>query len=166
MKKILGLLDNFEENIISVLLPLMCILVFMATFFRYTELIILPWAEELARYLMIWIVFLGIGTGAKKNRHFAVEVFVKAMPQATHKYFHIFKILVISSFLTFVIYLSINLMKVQIMMGQTSPALNIPMWVAYLAVPVGCGLMVFRTIEHSVKEFKLNGQPTEGKELE
>ena len=58
MKKIIDFLDNFEEKIITIILPLMVIVVFMATFFRYTGLANFPWAEELSRYLMIWIVFL------------------------------------------------------------------------------------------------------------
>lgn len=42
MKKVLDFLDNFEERAITVILPLMVFVVFMATFFRFTKLMIIP----------------------------------------------------------------------------------------------------------------------------
>ncbi|MFZ5644697.1 MAG: TRAP transporter small permease [Bacillota bacterium] len=154
MKSFLRFIDNIEQYIITILLPLMCIVVLFATFMRYTELLLIPWGEELARYLMVWIVFLGIAAGAKNNRHFGVEVFVRALPLRAQKYFLIFRTLVISAFLIFVIYLSLKLMGLQMKMGQTSPSLEIPIWLAYLAVPVGAGLMIIRNIQFTVNTFK------------
>ncbi|WP_051534306.1 TRAP transporter small permease [Desulfitibacter alkalitolerans] len=156
MNKIAGFIDNFEENLIAILLPLMVLLVFAATFFRYTGLLILPWAEELARYMMIWIIYLGIGTGAKKNSHFAVEAFYKLMPQKTHKYFKILRTIIIIVFCTTVIGLSTKLIKAQMAMGQSSPSLGIPIWVAYLAVPIGCTLMALRSVQYIILQWRDN----------
>lgn len=161
MKKFLDFIDNLEENIITVLLPLMCIVVFSATFFRYTKLLVIPWAEELARYLMIWIIFLGIGTGAKRNSHFAVEVIVNSFPKSVKKYFLILRALIVSIFCFIIILLSINIMKVQVLMQQTSPTLKIPMWIAYLAVPVGCALMIIRLIQNFINDFRNRKQLAE-----
>jgi TRAP-type C4-dicarboxylate transport system permease small subunit len=59
MKKVLDFFENFEEKSLSVILSAMVITIFIATFFRFTKIMIIPWAEELARYLMIWLVFFG-----------------------------------------------------------------------------------------------------------
>ncbi|MDW7673904.1 MAG: TRAP transporter small permease [Bacillota bacterium] len=150
MSKLMDFIDNFEENLIVVLLPVMVLIIFTATFFRYSGLMVLPWAEEVARYMMIWIIYLGIGTGAKKNSHFAVEILYKIMPQFTHKFFVYFRTLVVVGFCGYIINLSYNLIQAQIMMGQTSPAMQIPIWVAYLAIPVGCSAMAIRSIQHLV----------------
>lgn len=56
MKKVLDFFENFEEKALSVILSAMVITIFIATFFRFTKIMIIPWAEELARYLMIWLV--------------------------------------------------------------------------------------------------------------
>ena len=32
------------------------------------------WSEEVARFLLIWMVFLGIGVGVKNDAHFAMDV--------------------------------------------------------------------------------------------
>ncbi len=98
MKKLSRFLDNAEENIITILLPVMCLLIFASTFFRYTKLLALPWAEEMARYLMVWIIFLGVGTAAKKGSHFAVEVFVKSRSLKTQKVFEAIKLIIVVGF--------------------------------------------------------------------
>lgn len=152
MKKLINFLDNWEENIITVLLPLMVIVVFLATFFRFVKLPVMPWGEELARYLMVWIVFLGLGTGAKKNAHFFVQILINAMPEFTHRYINIFRTAVVTAFCFIIILLSIQVIQAQIMMGQISPSLRIPMWIAYLAIPVGCATMIIRSIQYLVKD--------------
>lgn len=150
MKNIINALNNIEEKIISILLPLMCLVIFLSTVFRFTKLLIIPWGEELARYLMVWLVFLGIACGAKNNKHFGVEVFVKALiPEKAQKYYEIFRVLVISAFMFFVIITMSQLMQLQVQMKQTSPSLGIPMWMVYLAIPVGCGLMILRQIQYT-----------------
>ncbi|KUO50127.1 MAG: hypothetical protein APF76_06580 [Desulfitibacter sp. BRH_c19] len=156
MNKIASFIDNFEENLIVILLPLMVLLVFIATFFRYTGFMTISWAEELARYMMIWIIYLGIGTGAKKNSHFAVEVFYKLMPEKVHKYFKILRTIVIIVFCSTVVSLAINLIKAQMAMGQSSPSLGIPIWIAYAAIPIGCSLMALRSIQYIVIQWKEN----------
>ena len=154
MRKILSIIDNFEEILITILLPLMCVLVFMATFFRYTQLVAVPWAEELARYILVWIIFLGIGTAAKKNAHFSVQILDEISPSFFKKVLYIVRILVVTAFCLIIVYLAFGILKAQMRMGQTSPALGIPIWMAYLSIPVGCFLMVVRTLQFSINKFK------------
>lgn len=154
MKKLLNFLDNFEERVLTMILPIMVIVVFLATFFRFTKLAIIPWSEELARYLMIWIIFLGIGAGAKKNQHFTVDNFVNAMPKSTHRAFFILRTALTIGFCITILILSGELIGKLQTMGQSSPALRIPMWIMYSAIPVGCILMVIRSIQFLIKRFK------------
>jgi C4-dicarboxylate transporter, DctQ subunit len=158
MNKILKKLDNIEENLIAIILPLMCIVVFMATFFRYTKLLVIPWGEELSRYMMIWIIFLGIGTATRRNAHFAVGAFVDILPKTLQKYIAVLRTLIVIGFSVVIVVLSLKIMMAQMNMGQTSPALRIPMWTAYAAIPVGCALMIIRSIQSSVEEFLAKGK--------
>ncbi|MGD9567657.1 MAG: TRAP transporter small permease [Sedimentibacter sp.] len=154
MKKVLDFLDNFEERAITVILPLMVFVVFMATFFRFTKLMIIPWSEELARYLMIWIVFLGIGVGAKNNAHFTVDNFVNALPKSTHKASFILRTIIIVGFCGFMTYTSIGLVQRLAAMGQRTPALQLPTWAIYSAIPVGLTLMVVRSLQYAIRKLK------------
>ena len=110
---------------------------------------------------MVWIVFLGVGTAAKKGSHFAVEVFVKSLPLKAQKAFSILRLAIVSGFCFVVIKIATNVMKAQMVMEQISPGLRIPMWIPYLAVPVGCSLMVLRSIQHMVVEIRSNKDKTE-----
>lgn len=154
MKKLLDFLNNFEERVLTFILPIMVIVVFLATFFRFTKLAIIPWSEELARYLMIWIIFLGIGAGAKNNRHFTVDNFVASMPKSTHKAFFILRTALTMGFCIAIVILSSKLIGKLQTMGQSSPALRIPMWMMYSAIPIGCILMIIRSIQFLIKKIK------------
>ena len=149
MKKVF---NNMEEYLIAVFLPLMCIIVFVNTVGRYTGALSIPWAEEAARYLMVWLVFLGIAAAAKHNSHFAVEVLFLLTPQGFHKYARYLISVVVILFCLTVSMLAfkfvINLQK----MGQVSPSLGIPMWLMYSSIPVGCSLMAVRTLQCYAKE--------------
>ncbi len=154
MKKLSKYLDNAEENIITVLLPTMCLLIFASTFFRYTKLLALPWAEEMARYLMVWIIFLGVGTAAKKGSHFAVEVFVKSRSLQAQKVFALIRLIIVIGFCSIIIRFYFDIVAKQMVMEQISPGLQIPMWIPYLAVPIGCFLIILRTIQKMVLDMR------------
>ena len=154
MKRVLNFFEDFEEKALTVILSIMVLTIFMATFFRFTKIMIIPWAEELARYLMIWLVFLGIGAGAKANRHFTVDNLVNAFPASTHKAFFIIRTVIIVIYCGFISYVGFSLVKSLKIMGQTTPALRVPMWFVYSAVPIGLLLMVVRTIQYVIRKYE------------
>jgi TRAP-type C4-dicarboxylate transport system permease small subunit len=151
MKKIL---DNFEEYLLAVIMPVMCSLVFINTLGRYTGLLSLPWAEEASRYMMIWLVFLGISAAAKRNSHFSVQILFLLTPKGFHKYGNLFIMIVTALFCLTVGLLAtkfvINLYK----MVQASPSLGLPMWTIYSSLPLGLLLMATRTIQFYTRNFK------------
>lgn len=147
MSRVKYFINNFEEILIAVMLPLMVAVIFIGTTGRYSKMFLLPWAEELARYLMIWVVFLGIGAGAKRNAHFVVEVLMLLLPKALKKYLRIFTTLFIAAFMGILIYHSTFLINRIMSMQQISPSLGIPIWTIYVAIPVGCALMAIRTVQ-------------------
>ncbi|MFA9421997.1 MAG: TRAP transporter small permease [Sedimentibacter sp.] len=153
LKKLLNILDNFEEKALTVILSIMVVVIFMATFFRFTKILIIPWAEELARYLMVWLVFLGIGAGAKSNRHFTVDNLVNALPKSTYKIFFIIRTVIIVTYCSFIGYIGFGLINSLKIMGQTSPALRMPIWFVYSAIPVGLTIMIVRTLQFAIRKY-------------
>lgn len=140
-------LDNIEEYILLVLFPLMVIVVFVATCVRYLTVMSLPWAEEVARYSMVWIAYIGASLGIKRNAHLGVEAVLLLLPQGTRKYFDYLRYLIIILFNVLIAYYTFQIIQSQISTEQVSPSLRIPMWFAYGAVPVGSVLMVWRCIQ-------------------
>lgn len=154
MKKILKMLDNMEENILSLLLPIMCIVIFVATFCRYTKIVTISWAEEFARYCMVWIIFLGISVAAKKGEHFFVSALVFALPKKIQNIVAILKIVLLMGFNGFVGFYCIKIIENQMMMEQVTPSLKWPMWIIYMAIPIGLSLMAIRYMIHTIGEIR------------
>ena len=140
-------LDNIEEYILLVLFPLMVIVVFVATCVRYLTVMSLPWAEEVARYSMVWIAYIGASLGIKRNAHLGVEAVLLLLPQGTRKYFDYLRYLIIILFNVLIAYYTFQIIQSQISTEQVSPSLRIPIWFAYGAVPVGAVLMAWRCIQ-------------------
>ena len=130
-----------------VLFPLMVIVVFVATCVRNLTVMSLPWAEEVARYSMVWIAYIGASLGIKRNAHLGVEAVLLLLPQGTRKYFDYLRYLIIILFNVLIAYYTFQIIQSQISTEQVSPSLRIPMWFAYGAVPVGAVLMAWRCIQ-------------------
>ena len=62
----------------------MVIVVFVATCVRYLTVMSLPWAEEVARYSMVWIAYVGASLGIKRNSHLGVEAVLLLLPKVLH----------------------------------------------------------------------------------
>ena len=140
-------LDHIEEYILLVLFPLMVIVVFVATCIRYLTVMSLPWAEEVARYSMVWIAYIGASLGIKRNAHLGVEAALLMLPGGLRKYFDYLRYLIIILFNALIAYYAFQIIQSQVATEQVSPSLRIPIWFAYGAIPVGSFLMAWRCIQ-------------------
>ena len=74
------LLRNITELIISIVLICMLTLVILQVLFRYILFMPLGWSEEMARYLMTWLVFLGASIASIKGEHLAITFLLDKLP--------------------------------------------------------------------------------------
>jgi TRAP-type C4-dicarboxylate transport system permease small subunit len=114
--------------------------------FGYTP----EWSEELARFLFVWVVFLGSALIMGESGHLAVQflpIKFKDRP------FGIFLEIVIN--LSAYIFIGIlfwqGLRMARVMTFQMSPGMNIPMSYVYAVIPLSCVLMLLYVIRDSVK---------------
>jgi TRAP-type transport system small permease protein len=68
--------------VLIVLLAGMASVVFANVTMRYVTGGSLVWAEEVARYAMVWLTFLGAGPVLRMGGHIAIENLQDALPQA------------------------------------------------------------------------------------
>lgn len=144
-------LDNIEEYLLLVLFPLMVIVVFVATCVRYLTVMSLSWAEEVARYSMVWIAYIGASLGVKRNAHLGVEAVLLLLPKGSRKFFDYLRYLIIILFNLLIAYYTFQIIQSQVSTEQVSPSLRIPMWFAYGAIPVGSLLMAWRCCQMMAK---------------
>lgn len=107
----------------------------------------ISWAEELSRYLNIMMVFLAISAGIKYDSHIGVDaVETLLIPKPFHKYMDILRFLITLGFCVLTAWLGCKLALQVSALKQVSPALRIPMWVPYVALPVGLFMAGIRSL--------------------
>ncbi|WJQ05814.1 TRAP transporter small permease [Geobacillus stearothermophilus] len=85
MKRLTKAVDNLLNITIALCLAFMSIFVFGNVVLRYGFNSGITWSEEMARFLFIWLTFLGAIVALKDNEHLGVEMFVKKLPPKLRK---------------------------------------------------------------------------------
>ncbi|MCL2851507.1 MAG: TRAP transporter small permease [Defluviitaleaceae bacterium] len=144
MKQFVDKLNRLEEIIASSLLIITSLIVFMQVILRYGFNFTLPWVEESARYMIVWFVFLGASIGVRENAHPSMDTLQQALPGFLKPIFRMIVVVICMIFCVIVIRSGMNVVISAYGMGSTSPALQMPLFIPYLAVPVGLTLMFIR----------------------
>jgi TRAP-type C4-dicarboxylate transport system permease small subunit len=124
----------------AALMGTMVIVVSMQIFARYVLGDSLSWTDEMARFLMVWITFLFAGISFRRGEMIAVEILSAKLPKLARVFLMIVGAL--ASILLFGLLTWFGYSYAEWNMIQVSSALQLPLYYVYLAVPVGCGLMV------------------------
>ncbi|MBO8137321.1 MAG: TRAP transporter small permease [Desulfotomaculum sp.] len=143
--------ENLEKYLLVVLLSSTVILIALQVFMRYVMDASLSWTEELARFLFIWMAYIGISYGVKEKRHIRVDAALLFMPKKVQKVIRIIADVLSIVFCIFIIKQGISVVMNLANFGQTSPALSIPMAYVYLASPAGLSLAIIRLLQNIVE---------------
>ena len=111
----------------------------------------LVWSEELARYITIWLTFLGGAIAVANDEHVVIDVVVNLLPRRLQRIVHIFADLAVAGFLLLLIKLSLDMFRTPALWFQYSPALQFPLVYLYLSLPVGCSLMLLFLIVRRIQ---------------
>lgn len=153
--RIIGFLnEHFEEAICSTLMAVMVVLICIQVVSRYCLEISLAWSEELARYMFIWMVYIGIAYGIKKRKHLCVDVVRNFIPLRQTRYFDFIGDALFLFFAVFVANKATEVFFRIIASGQHSPACELPMWIVYGALPFGMALSSLRILQNMLSGVK------------
>lgn len=112
----------------------------------------LTWAEEVSRYLFVWVVFVGAGVAARYRGHIALDFLVNRFPpRPRHVVAMIMGVLSLAMLLLVFVWYGWTLTLVS--MRQESPATGVPVGYATLAIPVG-GLLTALNTVRAVREHR------------
>lgn len=159
----LKVLDHLEEWLIAFLIGAATLIIFVAVLHRYSLdlaaewgwdavydtlfLINLGWAQELTIYMFVWMAKFGAAYGVRTGIHVGVDVLINNLKESLRSKFVILGLLAgalftgtVGSFgVTFVWHLAHT--------SQVTPDLELPVWIVYLAIPLGSYLMCFRFLQ-------------------
>ena len=140
MRKIMNVLDKGCQWIVIVGLAVMTVVLFAQVTARYVFGSGISWSEELARYIMVWVVYIGAAVVYKDNSHISVTVLEEVLGARACKFLKILQKLISIAFMGLVGWWSIGMMEFAAL--QTSPNMLIPMNYIYLVFPVSSVLIV------------------------
>ncbi|MFD1625169.1 TRAP transporter small permease [Azospirillum griseum] len=150
-------LDALEEWIISTLMAAATLVIFVAVLHRY--LVGVPalqdmmlrfdftWAQELCIYLFVWMAKFGAAYGVRTGIHVGVDVVINRLDSPLRARFIVFGLLAGALFTGVVGSLGANFVYHIAQTEQVSADLEAPMWLVYLAIPLGSFLMSFRFLQ-------------------
>ena len=143
---------GIEDWITFVLFWALTIVVFLQFFTRYILNDSLAWTEEIARYLLIVVVFIGASMGVRRNTHIHVEFLYRYLPAKAGRAMSTAVDGVRVAFLGYATYLTSLLIPKMNNLKMT--VIDVPMSVIYSFVMAGFALMTFRAVQVAIRHWR------------
>lgn len=173
----LRLLDRLEEVLIATLIAVATVLIFITVTHRfaigfaadlvgYSRSVEMPaladfarsmfktinalkmtWAQEACIYLFVWMAKFGAAYGVRTGIHVGVDILAERLTGAKRKLITTIAMSGGIVFTAIITWIGTDFVWHVRQGGQVSPDLEMPMWIIYLAVPLGSALMCFRFIQ-------------------
>lgn len=183
----LRILDHLEEWLITLLIGAATIIIFVAVVHRYAAGLDIPgvqdwllslnlgWAQELCIILFVWMAKFGAAYGVRTGIHVGVDVLINQLKPAMRNKFVVFGLAAGALFTGIICTLGAHFVwengaayGIRSMLGidtgdlfegPTTPDLEWPTWIVYLAIPLGSGLMCFRFLQVMVSFIRTGELP-------
>ena len=127
-----------------VLLVMMVVIVFSNVVSRYYLHASLAWSEEVARFMLVWLVFIGSFLAYIHDEHLGLDILVAKMPPNMRKAVGFCTNMMILFALYAVMEGGYLLMRDNF--DWLSSAAEIPQGYVYFIVPFTCGLMMLQVV--------------------
>jgi C4-dicarboxylate transporter DctQ subunit len=163
MDPVIARLNRFEENLVGLSLLGLALLTCLETFLRYAVNYTFTWFQEFSNYMIIFTTFLGASIGVKYGSHFSMDALVQYIPdKACHLVKGVAYLLSGSVLLLFIYFGTKHLLRLK-SFGVKSAAMQIPMFIPYIPIPLFSITMSFRFLALSLKHFRsfMKGEPFE-----
>ncbi|MCM4157926.1 TRAP transporter small permease [Gramella sp. AN32] len=135
-------LDKILGGFLVFLMSIMVLAVLWQVFSRYVMQSPSSVTEELARFLLIWIGILGAAYTAGQQDHLAINLLEEKLNKRNRKSLRIgIDLLIIFFCIAALILGGGNLVYVNYDLGQISAALEIPLYMVYMVLPLS-GLII------------------------
>jgi len=152
----IGWYNRILDSLAALLMGAIVVIMVVQVFARYVLKDSLIWAEELCRYLLVWITFLFIGIAFQRGEFIAVDVVPNLL---TPRWRFLLKLLVTVPVLIFLWLMVTNgYTYATRFSGQTIPAIDfiwssltgdrakVPIVWVYISVPIGSALLVLHMV--------------------
>ena len=154
---------RFEDWIAFVFFWALSSVIFLQFFTRYAMNDSASWTEEIARYLLICITFVGAAIGVRKNNHIQVDFLYRIFPKLLMRIMSTLVDVARIAFLGYATWLTFQLL--QRIGGQQMSVIDLPIGLVYGVVLAGFALMTWRSIDVAIANWRRKASVLEKPEL-
>ncbi|WP_404454813.1 TRAP transporter small permease [Oceanobacillus kapialis] len=145
-------LNQVVKYIVSAMFIVLAVLVVLQVVTRFIIDYPLSWSEEISRYLMIYIVFLGSALAMRNKEHIAIDFLMEVVSAKKKKVLNTVILWISLIFAAILLYFGAALTLTVV--GQATPTLQFSMSWAYAAIPLGALLLLLNTIAVLMEDSK------------
>lgn len=154
---------RFEDWIALVFFWALAGVIFHQFFTRYALNDSAAWTEEIARYLLICVVFVGAAISVRKNNHVQVDFFYRILPRPLMRLMSTLVDAFRIAFFGYAVWLTWKL--ISLIGGQQMSVIDWPIGIVYGVVLFGFVLMTFRAVQVAFANWRRGGSVLERPEL-
>lgn len=149
IQKVDKCLSMIENAVIILGLSAMFLILLAQVIMRYVFSRPLTWSEEAARFIFVYVSFIGISYAYRQKGHIRMEVVVNLFPQAVRRGLEVLINLGTIAMFCYMIPFSFRFIGIQA--GVKATATHIPMSIVYTALPLGMALSCVRLLISSLR---------------
>lgn len=154
LTRLTALVARLEDVAVGLIMLAATYILFQGVVLRYVFNSAFPWTEEVVRYSIVWLVFLGGSIAARRGAHISMDIVVVYLPARAKLFAMGLAASLACGFTAIMAYYGVLLTGSIWQYHQLSPAAEIPMALPFAAIPVGCGLMTIRFFVASLAYFR------------
>ena len=145
-------IDWLEDNLLIILMFIMPIVIFLQIVLRIAGQP-LKWTEETARYMYIWVIYVGCSRGVRNHTMLSVNAVQGLLKEGgrARAVFDLVTLLLCLLFTVVLVRYSIAMIENLVIHPKYSPACQYNMIVVYLSTVVASVLMLIRYLQDLVK---------------
>ena len=137
MARLFHAIHKIEEWVLATAMILIALLTIANVLTRSLLGLSLAFAEELTGFLIVLITFVGLSYAASRGRHIRMTALYDQLPLRPRRRLMILITVVMALLMVLLAWLSIQYLLVLARLGSVSPTLRAPLYLVYLAAPLG-----------------------------
>jgi TRAP-type C4-dicarboxylate transport system permease small subunit len=147
---------EFAINLlIGLMLAGMVVAVFGNVVFRYFLNAALAWSEEVSRFMLIWLAFMGAVIAYIRNEHLGLDIMLKVLPPLGARFLAIVADALVITALVVMTRGGIVMTADSFASGWVAAAVPIPYGYVYMAAPIATGLMLMESVIKLISHIRM-----------
>ena len=152
--KFLDALEKVEKAILAITVAIMIIIITYQVIMRYVFANANSWSEELARYMFIWLVWIGAAYATKLRKNIIIDVVASKFKGNVKLISEIINFVLFVVLMLFMLWTTSTVMMQVYESNSMGTGTHLPMWIVWLSLPLSMALNLLRYTQNFVYDMK------------